>query len=142
RLESNPNLENIVEWSKEVKEYLYEIPQSVDYADLINELFHAVGGTLWMLLREKRRTIATSNEEVKSEYFKRRYIVRKVLSFHPVKINDFLKKEKYGRVTLKISIPDKDYWKFRKRIEQGLSGEKRAYLFKFKDKAIIAEPLD
>jgi len=142
RLESNPNLENIVEWSENVKEYLYEIPQSVDYADLINELFHAVKGNLWMLLREKRRTIATSDEEIKSEYFKRRYIVREVLDFHPIKINDFLKKEGYGRVTLKISIPDKDYWKFRKRIEQGLSGEKRAYLFKFKDKAIIAEPLD
>ncbi|WP_087036692.1 methyltransferase domain-containing protein [Thermococcus litoralis] len=142
RLESNPNLENIVEWSGEVKDYLYEIPQSIDYADLINELFHAVRGNLWMLIREKRRAVATSDEEVNSEYFKRRYIVRNVLDFHPVRINDFLKREGYGRVTLKISIPDKEYWQFRRRVEQGLKGEKRAYLFKFKDKAIIAEPLD
>jgi len=142
RLESNPNLENIVEWSGEVKDYLYEIPQSIDYADLINELFHVVKGNLWMLIREKRRTVATSDEEVNSEYFKRRYIVRNVLDFHPVRINDFLKREGYGRVTLKISIPDKKYWQFRRRVEQGLKGEKRAYLFKFKDKAIIAEPLD
>ena len=142
RIESNPNLENIVEWSKEVKEYLYEIPQSIDYADLINELFHAVKGNLQMLIREKRRAVATSDEEIESDYFKRRYIVRKVLDFHPVRINDFLKKDGYGRVTLKISIPDKDYWRFRRRVEQGLKGEKRAYLFKFKDKAIIAEPLD
>lgn len=142
RLESNPSLESIVEWSGEVKDYLYEIPQGIDYADLINELFHAVKGNLWMLIREKRRTIATSNDEIESEYFKRRYIVRKVLNFHPVKINDFLKREGYGRVTLKISIPDKDYWRFRRRVEQGLRGEKRAYLFKFKDKAIVAEPLD
>ncbi len=140
RLESNPDLENIVEWGEPLQ-YLYEIPQAIDHADLINELFHTVKGTLHMLLREKRRVLATSDEEIKSEYFKRAYIITGITKFHPVRINDFLRKNGYGRATLRISIPDTAYWSFRRRIESGLRGEKRAFVFQYKDRAIIAESI-
>ncbi len=140
RLESNPNLENIIEWS-EPKKYLYEIPQSIGYADLINELFHAVKGNLYMLLREKRRVLATSDDEIKSEYFKRAYIIVGIIKFHLLRINEFLRKEGFGRATLRISIPDSEYWRFRKKVENNLKGERRAYVFQYKDRAIIAEPL-
>ncbi|ASJ03209.1 methyltransferase [Thermococcus profundus] len=141
RLESDPDLENIVEWIEEPGEYLYEIPQSIDYADLINELFHAVGGEMKMLLREKRRVLATGDDEIRSDYFKRVYSVLAVLPFHPVRINDFLRKEGFGRATLRISVPERDYWKVRRRIEANLKGERRAFVFQLKDRAIIAEAL-
>ncbi|ANF23460.1 class I SAM-dependent methyltransferase [Thermococcus piezophilus] len=141
RLESDPNLENIVTWTEEPKAYLHEIPQAVDYADLINELFHAVHGNLKMLLREKRRVLATSDEKIQSDYFKRSYVIVGVTKFHPLRINDFLRKEGFGRATLRISIPENEYWRFRKRIEANLTGERRAFVFQFKDKAIIAETL-
>ena len=141
RLESNPNLEDIVEWS-EPKEYLYEIPQSIDYADLINELFHNVKGELFITLREKRRVLATSDEEVKSEYFKRRYVLVGTVPFHPLRINDFLRREGFGKATLRISISDKEYWKFRHKVETNLKGERKAYVFQYKNKALFAEPLD
>lgn len=140
RLESKPDLEDIVEWGEPLQ-YLYEIPQAIDHADLINELFHIVGGTLYMLLREKRRVLATSSEEIKSEYFKRAYIITGITKFHPVRINDFLRKNGYGRATLRVSIPDTAYWSFRRRIESGLKGEKRAFVFQYGDKAIIAESI-
>ncbi|HIP89280.1 MAG TPA: methyltransferase [Thermococcus paralvinellae] len=141
RLESNPNLENIIEWS-EPKKYLYEIPQSIDYADLINELFHAVKGELYMLLREKRRVLATSDEEINSEYFKRAYVIAGIVKFHPLRINEFLRRERFGRATLRISIPDSEYWRFRRRVESNLKGERRAYVFQYRDKAIIAEAIE
>ncbi|CAB49940.1 class I SAM-dependent methyltransferase [Pyrococcus abyssi] len=141
RLESNPDLENIVEETMEPERYIYEIPQSIDYADLINELFHKVNGELKLLLREKRRILATSNDEVKSEYFKRSYIVVKVMPFHPVRINDFLRREGYGRATLRMSVDEKEYWRIRKKIESGLSGDKRAFVFKVRDLAVIAEEI-
>ncbi|NJE42016.1 methyltransferase domain-containing protein [Thermococcus sp. GR6] len=141
RLESNPNLEDIVTWTEEPKQYLYEIPQAVDYADLLNELFHTVNGELKMLLREKRRVLATSDERVESDYFKRSYTVVGVTKFHPLRINDFLKREGFGRATLRISIPENEYWRFRKRIEANLKGDRRAFIFQFKDRAIIAEAL-
>ncbi|NJD99636.1 methyltransferase domain-containing protein [Thermococcus sp. LS1] len=141
RLESNPNLEDIVTWIEEPKQYLYEIPQAVDYADLLNELFHTVNGELKMLLREKRRVLATSDERVESDYFKRSYAVVGLTKFHPLRINDFLRKEGFGRATLRISIPENEYWRFRKRIEANLKGDRRAFVFQFKDKAIIAEAL-
>ncbi|ALM74748.1 50S ribosomal protein L11 methyltransferase [Thermococcus barophilus] len=140
RLESNPDLENIIEWS-EPKEYLYEIPQSIDYADLINELFHTVKDKLYMLLREKRRVLATSDDEIKSEYFKRAYVITGIVKFHPLRINEFLRREGFGRATLRISIPDSEYWRFRRKVENNLKGERRAYIFQYKDKAIIAEPI-
>jgi len=141
RLESDPDLENIVEETKEPRRYLYEIPQAIDYANLINELFHKVKGDLKLLLREKRRILATSNDEVESDYFKRSYIVVKTMPFHPVRINDFLRKEGYGRATLRINIDEKEYWRVRKKIEAGLKGEKRAFVFKVGNLAIIAEEL-
>jgi len=139
RLESNPDLENIVEWTEKPGQYLYEIPQSIDYADLINELFHAVSGEMKMLLREKRRVLATGDEEIRSDYFKRVYTVVAVLPFHPVRINDFLRREGFGRATLRISLPEGEYWRFRRKVEAGLKGDRRAFVFQLGEKAIIAE---
>ncbi len=107
RLESDPSLEDIVEWADRPGDYLYEIPQSIDYADLINELFHRLPVEARMLLREKRRVLATGDEPIKSPYLKRTYSVVGVLPFHPVRINDFLRKEGFGRATLRISVPPK-----------------------------------
>jgi len=139
RLESNPDLENIVEWADEPEEYLYEIPQSIDYADLINELFHAVNGEMKMLLREKRRVLATGDEEIRSDYFKRVYSLVAVVPFHPVRINDFLRKEGFGRATLRMSVPENEYWRFRRKVEAGLKGDKRAFVFQLSGKVLIAE---
>ncbi|WP_297547965.1 methyltransferase domain-containing protein [Thermococcus sp.] len=141
RLESNPNLEDIVEWTEEPGEYLYEIPQAIDYADLLNELFHELPVKAEMLLREKRRVLATGDEPVKSPYLKRTYSVVAVLPFHPVRINDFLRREGYGRATLKVSVPQEEYWKIRRRIEANLKGNKRAFVFRVGEKAVIAEGL-
>lgn len=91
---------------------------------MINELFHKVKGDSKLLLREKRRILATSNDEVESDYFKRSYIVVKTMPFHPVRINDFLRKEGYGRATLRINIDEKEYWRVRKKIEAGLKGKR------------------
>ena len=141
RIESRTGLEDVVKWTEEVGAYLYEIPPAVAHADLINELFHLLPGNPKMLLRDKRRVIATGDDEIKSEYLKRTYTVIDVVPFHPVRINDVLKKEGFGRATLRISIPDREYWHLRKRIETGLRGDRRAFIFGFKERAIIAEPL-
>jgi len=141
RLESDPSLEKVVEWTEKPGQYLYEIPQAIDYADLLNELFHRLEGNAKMLLREKRRVLATGDEPIKSPYLKRTYSVVAVLPFHPVRINDLLKREGFGRATLKVSVPQGEYWRVRKRIEAGLKGEKRAFVFRVGEKALIAEPL-
>ncbi|CAD5244343.1 methyltransferase domain-containing protein [Thermococcus camini] len=141
RLESNPDLENILEWTDEPGEYLYEVPQAVDYADLLNELFHVLNGEVKMLLREKRRVLATGDAPLKSPYLKRTYAVVGVVPFHPVRINDFLRKEGFGRATLKLSVPQEEYWRVRKRIEANLSGDRRAFVFRVGGKAVVAEAL-
>ncbi len=139
RLENDPDLEHIVEWTAEPGDYLYEIPPAVDYADLINELFHSLDGTPMMLLREKRRVLATGNELLRSPYLKRTYALVGTIPFHPVRINDFLRREGFGRATLKMSVPQQEYWRLRKRIEANLRGDRRAFVFRLGDRALIAE---
>ncbi|WP_457752530.1 methyltransferase domain-containing protein [Thermococcus sp.] len=141
RLKSDSNLEDIVEWTDKPGQYIYEIPQAIDYADLLNELFHRLGGNARMLLREKRRVLATGDEPIKSPYLKRTYSVVAVLPFHPVRINDLLRKEGFGRATLKMNVPQGEYWRIRRKIEAGLKGEGRAFVFKVGGKAVIAEAL-
>lgn len=141
RLESDPDLENVVEWTEKPGQYLYEIPQSVDYADLINELFHTLKADAKMLIRQKRRVLATGDEKLRSPYLKRTYAVVGVVPFHPVRINDFLRREGFGRATLRISVPDGEYWKVRRRIEMNLRGDRRAFVFQIGETAVIAEGL-
>ncbi len=141
RLESDPNLERIVEWTNKPGQYLYEIPQAIDYAGLINELFHHLPAEARMLLREKRRVLATGEEPVKSPLLKRTYSLVAVLPFHPVRINNLLRKEGFGRATLRISVPQAEYWRIKKRIETNLRGERRAFVFKIGNKAVITEAI-
>ena len=140
-LESDDSLENIVEWTEEPMEFIYEIPQSIAYADLINELFHRLPAGVRMLQKEKRRILATGMEPLKSPYLKRTYHVVAVLPFHPIRINDFLRREGFGRATLRISVSHEEYWKVRRKVEQNLRGDRRAFVFKVGEKAVIAEPL-
>ncbi len=141
RLESDPNLENIVEWADEPDEHLYEIPQAVAYADLLNELFHRLPVEAKMLLHEKRRILATGDKPIKSPFLKRTYSVVAILPFHPIRINNLLRKEGFGRATLRISVPQAEYWRIKKRIEANLRGERRAFIFKIGNKAVITEAI-
>ncbi|NPA47788.1 MAG: methyltransferase [Thermococci archaeon] len=138
-IDRDPNLEPIVEVTDEPGEYVYEVSPAVDRADLINELFHAAGGQLKLLLREKRRTLATGDEVLDDRYFKRVYTTVAVVGFHPVRINEVLRREGFGRATLRVSVPPDRYWEIRKRIERGLSGDRRAFVFKVGDRALILE---
>jgi len=141
RLRDRPGLEDIVEWTKTPADYLYEIPPAVDYADLINELFHTLPAEARLLLREKRRVLATGDAPVRSPYLKRTYALRGVVPFHPLRINDFLRKEGFGKATLRLSLPPSEYWGFRRKVEAGLSGERRAFIFRLGGRALIAEPM-
>ena len=38
-------------------------------------------------------------------------------------------------------MPDREYWRFRKRVEANLKGERRAFVFQLRDRAMIAEAL-
>ncbi len=96
-----------------------------------------------MLIRQKRRVLATGGDEkLRSPYLKRTYAVVGVVPFHPVRINDFLRREGFGRATLRISVPDGgEYWKIRRRIEVNLrGGDRRAFVFQIGgETAVIAE---
>jgi len=141
RLKNDDSLENIVSVTGKIGEYLYEVPQAVVYADLLNELLHRVKGEMEFLIISKRRTIATGNEKLISPYLKRTYRVIDVLRFHPARINEALKREGFGRATLKFPLSPSEHTRIKKIIERGLTGKKRAFVFKFGENGVIAEAI-
>lgn len=109
--------------------------------DLINEFFYRFLVEVRMLFREKRRVLVIGDELIKSLYFKRIYSVVGVFLFYLVRINDFFRKEGFGRVMLRISVFESEYWRIRKKIEENLRGERRVFVFKVGEKVVIVEEL-
>jgi len=46
-----------------------------------------------------------------------------------------------GNVVLRYAMLPKEYWSERVRVEKGLSGKKKVYLFRFGNRAVVAEAL-
>ncbi len=138
-IKSDPDLENIVDLTDSACDYIYEISPAIDRADLINELFHMLNVPMKLLLREPRRVLATGDDLPDPRYFKRIYLKVATVRFHPLRINEILRREGFGRATLRFSVAPGEYWKLRRRIEKDLRGERRAFIFRIGDKALILE---
>ncbi|MEM2115496.1 MAG: methyltransferase domain-containing protein [Candidatus Woesearchaeota archaeon] len=138
-IRDNPKLRNIVEETDKIKKFLYEIPISVVYADLINEFFHLFDKKLYLLKIDQKRTFSTSDYLISSDYFRETYEVKAVFSFSIDLINRYLKENNYGKAIIKFSIPSENYWSLRKRLESDLKGDRIAYITKFQDMAVVME---
>jgi len=125
-------------FSEEVEDFLYEIDVTVVKAGLIENLLGKVGFDGYLLKIEKRRNIATSYSIHKSSFF-RIYKVERICSFNISEINKVLRKINARKAILRMKIEPKNYWNMRKKIEEGLKGEKAYHIFKFDEKALICE---
>ncbi|MDF2957121.1 MAG: tRNA/tmRNA/rRNA uracil-C5-methylase [Candidatus Alkanophagales archaeon MCA70_species_1] len=122
------------------KAFLYEVDPTVVKATLLRNLLGKLGLEASVLSEDKRRTLLTSDEEASSAFL-RRYRVLELVNFGVASIKEALKRLDARKVTLRFSLPPSEYWSVRKRLEEGLSGERWIHLFKIKDKALLAERL-
>jgi len=120
----------------EFSDYIYIVDESVYYARLLGELKRRYP-SLGYITAGKRRTLATSSNLIDSPFLK----PFKVLFFSEEldKIIDFLRREGYGKVTLRLSVPPKRYWEIRKEIEKRLSGNEKVSLFKIGNSYVIGK---
>ncbi len=121
--------------SPELSNYIYIVDESIYYASLLGELEKKYG--LWYLSAGKRRTLATSENIIKTPFLKAFKVVVYSNSIEDI-IKEF-RKEGFGKATLRMDIEPKDYWKIRKKIEEKLKGERRGSLFKVGNLFIGAE---
>ena len=123
-LESNE--EDTFTLKSEFSDYVYIVDEAPYYAHLLGELEKKYSG-LWYVATGKRRTLASSHNLIKSPFLR----AFKVLDYSKdlEDIIKFLQKENFGKVTLRMSLDPREYWKIRGRIERELNGEDKASLF-------------
>ena len=129
-----------IEKKSEMADYIYEVDRTIIKAGLLKNLAGKIGFDGFLLHLEERRTLLSSENKYTSSFL-RTYKVVESCEFEIDKINRVLKKCDAGKATPRFSIEPKEYWKVRNKIEDGLKGEKKYYIFRVGRKAIIAEKL-
>jgi len=120
----------------EFSNYIYIVDESVYYARLLGEL-ERKHPSLWYVVTGKRRTLATSINLIRSPFLRPFKILFFSDDFN--EIISFLKREGYGKITLRLNVSPERYWKIRKKIEEKLNGQKKASLFKIDDNYLVGE---
>ena len=126
------------EFTKKMKfsNYIYIVDESVYYARLLGELERKYP-SLWYVVTGKRRTLASSTNLIRSPFLRPFKILFFSDDFNEIIF--FLKREGYGKITLRLNVSPERYWKIRKKIEEKLNGQKKASLFKIDDNYLVGE---
>ncbi len=124
-----------------VLEYVYEVDDTVVRAGLLEHFAGKLGFDGGILKTGKRRSLLTS-ETLHESAFLREYVRRGVCSFSQSALHDILRELGAGKVTLRFSLEPKEYWKVRKKLEEGLRGERAFHVFRVKERALVCEPMD
>ena len=141
RIESALNAQNL-EPSEKLAYYAYEPEESVERAGLLSQLAHDLekqAPDISLFLIDRKRLFLTSEVPVEHPMLKNKYKVLSVQDFDTAHINGFLKKNGFGTVILRAAVEPKEYWDIRNRLEDNLSGDRKAHLFLKDRKAILCE---
>lgn len=119
--------------SKKVNKYLYDVDEAVAKAGLMPKL--------WQKGLYQFDAHLTSNALVQNQFFKATYDLVWRGPYNHQKIIEFLRKQKIGKVILRMNIRPEKYWEERKSIEQYLTGERSMHLFVFGKEACVGRVL-
>jgi len=123
-----------------VLDHVYEVDDTVVRAGLLENLAGILGFDGGLLKTGKRRNLLTSETRYESAFL-RGYVKRGVCSFSHPSLHRMLRELGAGKVTLRFSVAPREYWKIRKKLEEGLRGERAFHVFRVKDRALICEPI-
>jgi SAM-dependent methyltransferase len=127
-----------------LREYVHEPEPSVVKAGLLNELAQAIkesGNDIFFYKSDEKRTLLTSSGLIVSPFIKDTYRVSGKTERDIVKMKEILKSEKAGKVVLRFDIEPEKYWELRKRLEEGLSGNRTLHVFGFGDEVVMGEKI-
>jgi SAM-dependent methyltransferase len=128
----------------DLREYVYEPEPSVVKAELLDELAQIISqanGEIFFYKGDERRTLLTSSELVSSPFFKDTYRVLGKIGKDVRTIKEILRSEKAGKVVLRFDIEPERYWDVRKKLEEGLRGERTLHVFGFGDEVVVGEKI-
>jgi len=121
--------------TKRLEQYLLEVNPAVVKAEVVGELCEKYGVKVYFT---GKNTYGTSSKRVLSPFWTT-FKVLQQLPFQETKILSALQKEQAGNVILRYDLEPEEYWPARTRYERNLRGSKTLCLFRFQEKAVIAE---
>jgi len=121
-----------------IRSFVYEVDPAVVKAGLLKNLIGRLGFETEILNEDKRRTLLTSDDELDSAFL-RRYRVIQITDFGVESIKRALRDTGARKVTLRFSLLPSEYWDVRKKLEDGLKGDRWIHLFRAGEKAILTE---
>ncbi len=121
--------------TKRLGPYLLEVNPAVVKAELVGELCEKYGVKLYFT---GKNIYCTSSNRIVSPFWTT-FKVWQQLPFQETKIISALQKEQAGKVILRYELEPEEYWPTRTRYERNLRGSKTLCLFRFQEKAVIAE---
>jgi len=124
--------------SKKLLACLYEIDPAAVKAKLLAELSQLSKTALY---DENKNVFFTSDKLARNNFFKNAFKVLKEVSFEASSLVKALQQAQAKSIVLRYAIDPREYWSERKKWESGLTGTKTIHLFKFKNKAVIAEKI-
>ncbi|MBN1157029.1 methyltransferase domain-containing protein [Candidatus Woesearchaeota archaeon] len=117
--------------SSQICEHIYEVDSALVKSGLAS-------GLNAKLLYSGRNTYLTSDKVIESAFIVNSFFVSEVCDFEVREIRESLRRQGAKLVEIRFNVEPKDYWRIRNSFEKGLEGDKKLYLFKIKDKAVIA----
>jgi len=118
------------------EEYLHEPDPAVLKAELLGVLCERLN--LNVCFRDEKRVLM-SGDYVESPFLKHSYRLVSLCSTLS-EVRDVLEKNRAKKAILRFNVPPSDYWRVRRRLEEGLSGERTFHIFKG-EKYIVCERL-
>jgi|Deesub1362A_J573_1020465.scaffolds.fasta_scaffold02484_7 SAM-dependent methyltransferase len=117
-------------------EYLHEVDPAVIKAGLIGVLCERYN--LHICFRDERRVLL-SGGEVSSPFLKHSYRLISICNTLS-EVKSVLKKMRADKAILRFKIDPSEYWRVRRKVEEGLNGEKVFHIFRG-EKYIVCERL-
>ncbi|MBC7114394.1 MAG: methyltransferase domain-containing protein [Archaeoglobi archaeon] len=121
----------------EIENYLHEPDPAVVKAELLGVLCERFD--LRVCFMDGKR-ILMSGDDMRSPFLKNSYILRGVCGSLS-EVREILEKGGAKKAVLRFEIPPSEYWSVRRRLEEGLNGERTFHIFRG-DKFIVCERLE
>jgi len=122
---------NPLDVDKENMKTVAEVDRTIIHSGLLENLAGKLGLDARIVLQDSRRTLLSVENKVPSAFLRYYDLLFTANSMEECKRR--LKEVNAGKVTLRFGVNPGEYWKVRKKFEEGLKGEEHVYLFKVKD---------
>ncbi len=115
-----------------------EVDRTITHSGLLENLAGKLGIEAYLLTLDTRRTLLQVKDIVPSAFLKYYNVLFSEKCGEACKKR--LKEVNVGKVTLRFNVRPEEYWRVRRKFEEGLKGDRHVYMFKIGESYVVCEP--